>query len=458
MEECLFMKRRTRMNKIGNRAFAVLLIACMILAGLGIYLKQYYEEGESWAKYFSMQNSGTTGEILDRNGVILAKFDSSESVFSDDELTRKACYHVIGDYWGRTPTGALSVYRDGMSQYSVFTGTTHGHDTYLNLTLDSRLNCKAYEELGEDRDGAIMIMNYRTGEILCMVSGPSTDPNDGNAELRDGTFINKCLSASFVPGSSFKIVTTAAAIENLPDYRNLSFFCDNEYEIAGVPIGCTGPHYTQNFEQALNNSCNIAFAQISVMLGQDTIAEYADKYGFLSSHELDGIPSAVGSFPLEFVGDPETAWAGIGQSTDLVCPYTMLRYVSAIANDGVLVEPHIISGRPTEESQLISSSTAGELSLLMHSNFINHYDPENNFPGLDLSAKTGTAELGDDTTNAWFVGFLNDDAHPYAFVFLVERGGGGLTVAGALANQVLQYAVSLSGSSSVQTGSEVNTQ
>ena len=431
------------MNKIGNRALTVLLIACLILAGLGIYVRQYYEEGEDWVRYFSMKNSGSTGEILDRNGVMLARFNSTESVFSEDELTRKACYHAVGDYWGRTPTGALSIYRDGMSTYSVFTGTTHAHDTYLNLTLDSKLNRKAYELLGEERDGAIMIINYRTGDVLCMVSGPSTDPDDSNAELRDGTFINKCLSASFIPGSSFKLLTTAAAIENLSDYRNLSFFCDNEYEVAGVPIGCTGPHYTQNFEQALNNSCNIAFAQISVMIGQNTLAEYANKYGFLSTHQLDGIPTAAGNFPLEFVGDPETAWAGIGQSTDLVCPYTMLRFVAAIANGGELVEPHIISGRPTETTQLIESYTASELSDLMHSNFINHYEPETRFPGLDLSAKTGTGEIGDGTTNAWFVGYLNDEEHPYAFVFLVERGGTGLTVAGGLANEVLQYAVSL---------------
>ena len=431
------------MNKIGNRAFTVLLIACLILAGLGIYVKQYYEEGANWVKYFSMQNSGGTGEILDRNGVVLARFNSTESVYSSDELIRKSCYHAVGDYWGRTPTGALTVYRDGMSSYSVFTGTTHGHDTYLNLTLDSRLNSMVYEALGEERDGAVMIMNYRTGDILCMVSGPSTDPLDGNAELRDGTFINKCLSASFIPGSSFKLITSAAAIETLPNYSTLSFFCDNEYEIAGVPIGCTGPHYTQNFEQALNNSCNIAFAQISVMVGQNAIADYARKYGFLSRHELDGIPTAAGTFPLEFVGDPETAWAGIGQSTDTVCPYTMLRYVSAIANGGVLVEPHIISGRPQTTTQLVQNSTAEELSRLMHSNFINHYEPDIRFPGLDLSAKTGTGELGDDTTNAWFVGFLNDEEHPYAFVFLIEHGGTGLSGAGALANEVLNYAVSL---------------
>ena len=111
-----------------------------------------------------------------------------------------------------------------------------------------------------------------------------------------------------------------------------------------MPIYCTGPHYTQTFEQALANSCNIAFAQIAVKVGQENMIEHVRQYGLLDRHDLDGIPSAAGSYPLDFIGDPELAWSGIGQSTDLVNPYAMLRFVAAVANGGVLVEPHLLAG------------------------------------------------------------------------------------------------------------------
>ena len=78
---------------------------------------------------------------------------------------------------------------------------------------------------------------------------------------------------------------------------------------------------------------------------------------------------------------------------------------------------------------------------MMNYNVVDHYDGDINFPGLKLCAKTGTAEVGDGTSHAWFTGFLLDDAHPYAFVVLVENAGGGLTNAGAVANTVLQAAV-----------------
>ena len=186
----------------------------------------------------------------------------------------------------------------------------------------------------------------------------------------------------------------------------------------------------------------MAFAKIAISLGQDTLADYVRQFGFLDPHDLDGIPTAAGNFPLEFIGDPELGWAGIGQSTDMVCPYSLLRFVSAVANDGVLCEPKLINdGEPSVRSRFMSAETARRLQNMMNYNVINHYDGEARFPGLKLCAKTGTAELGDGTSHAWFTGFLMDEEHPYAFVVFVEQGGGGLSVAGTVANSILQYAI-----------------
>ena len=118
----------------------------------------------------------------------------------------------------------------------------------------------------------------------------------------------------------------------------------------------------------------------------------------------------------------------------------MLRLVSAIANGGSVVEPTLLLDNTNSTASLLKTSTANKLRDMMNYNVRAHYGT-NTFPGLDLCAKTGTAEVGDGTSHAWFTGFLLDSAHPYAFVVLVENGGGGLSVAGSVANTVLQAAV-----------------
>lgn len=428
------------MKKINRRAFSVLIIALAVIFGLGVYVLRYVDHGQDWALYFSRANSGSTGELTDRNGQMLASFSATENLFSEDTEARIANYHVTGDYWGRTGTGVLSNFWNDMQGFDLLTGTTKAESSSWQLNIDSELSKAAYRAL-DGRNGAVLLADYTTGELLCMVSSPAVDPADAEAEPPEGAYINRCLSAAFVPGSVFKLVTAAAAIENIPDIYERSFYCEGTYTIAGVDINCSGTHYTQTFEQALANSCNCAFAQIAVMLGQDTLLKYVKDFGFLSAHSLDGIPTAAGTFPTEFVGDPELAWAGIGQSTDTVCPYTMLRYVSAIANNGVLCEPKLImDGKDAVKSRLIETDTAQKLQEMMSYNVVASYGNDR-FPGLNLCAKSGTAELGDGTSHAWFTGFLQDEAHPYAFVVIIERGGGGLTNAGAVANTLLQAAV-----------------
>lgn len=431
------------MRKITRRAVSVLLIALLVILGMTVYVLRYIDQGRDWATYFSRLNSASTGEILDRNGFVLSSFSASGNHFPDDALTRIANYHVTGDYWGRTGTGVLSRFWGSIQNYSLITGTTESVENRFQLNVDARLNRAAYEAL-DGRKGAVLMVNYRSGELLCMVSSPAVDPEDGESEPPEGAFINRCLSASFVPGSVFKLITAAAAIETLPDIDSRSFFCDGSTEIAGIEIKCSGEHWTQTFEQALSNSCNVAFAKITTLVGQDAMVAHVRDYGFLDRHELDGIPTAAGSYPLEFVGDPELAWSGIGQSTDLVCPYSLLRYVSAIANDGVLCEPRLIrDGADPVRTAMVEPVTARKLQEMMNYNVVSHYGGEENFPGLStrLCAKTGTAELGDGTSHAWFTGFLQDENNPYAFVVLIEQGGGGLSAAGAAANRILQYAL-----------------
>lgn len=164
---------------------------------------------------FSSANSGSSGLISDRNGVVLARFGGGTNLYADDEQTRLSCYHALGDYTGATATGVINNFWDNMQGFSLVTGTTKAQSFAMSLNIDSRLNNSAYEALA-GRNGAVLVMNYKNGELLCMVSSPSIDPLADNSNPPDGAYINRCLSASFTPGSVFKLITARPPSRTFP--------------------------------------------------------------------------------------------------------------------------------------------------------------------------------------------------------------------------------------------------
>lgn len=428
------------MKKVTRRAIAALVVAAFVITGVFVYCFDYVKNGAVWASYFGVSNVTGTSTISDRNGVVLASETGGKVTYAADYTTRLACYQTVGDLSGNVGTGALTMFRSKLAGFNLVSGTTQSTGTKLSLTIDSALNATAYKALA-GRSGAVLVCNYKTGEILCMVSAPSQDPSNPSSSPAEGTYLNKCISSTFTPGSVFKLVTLTAAIENVSDLDSQTFTCKGSVDVAGVTIHCTGTHGSQTVEQALANSCNCAFAKIAQEVGGATLEKYAQKLGMTEAHTLDGIRTAAGSFKKADDGSSELSWSGIGQSTDLVCPYSMLRLVSAIANGGELAEPTLL-GRAAigGKTKLLSQATADRLKEFMSYNVQSSYGT-GSFPGLKICAKSGTAEVGDGTSHAWFTGFLADDAHPYAFVVVVEHGGGGLRQAGPIANAVLQAAV-----------------
>jgi peptidoglycan glycosyltransferase len=342
--------------------------------------------------------------------------------------------------------------------YNPIFGVTSisGKGNNLYLTIDSEICAAAYNAL-KGRNGSILIYNYKTGAILCMVSSPGFDPADPpdiskEDEGYEGIYINKALSSRFVPGSIFKIVTTAAAIEHIDNLEDLKFTCEGEVTIGGEVIKCEGVHGTIGIDDALAVSCNVYFAELSQLLGGTRIKEYAEKLGQMSGVTVNGIKTAAGSFDAAADGTANLSWSGIGQYTDLVNPCGMMMLMGAIANGGNAVSPLILQKASTSggfpvglwfpnSTRLLSAATAGKITEMMRFDVTSVYGEEN-FPGLDICAKSGTAQVGEGKKpHAWFVGFLRNAEHPYAFAVLVENGGSGRTVAGSVANAVLQSAV-----------------
>lgn len=428
------------MKKVTRRALSALIVAAFVITGVCYYCFRYVESGAKWASFFSVSNVTGTSTIKDRSGVLLASETSGAATYAKDYTTRLACYQAVGDLSGNIGTGALDVFSSRLAGFDLVNGTTKNTGTDLTLSLDSALNVTAYNALA-GRNGAVMVCNYKTGEVLCMVSTPTQDPAKPSSSPAAGTYLNKCISSTFTPGSVFKLVTLTAAIENVPDIYSQSFTCKGSVVVAGVRIHCTGTHGKQTVEQALANSCNCAFAQIAQEVGPDTLAKYAEKLGMTTAHSLDGVKTAAGKFEKADAGTSDLSWSGIGQYKDLVCPYSMLRFVSAIANGGELAEPTLLSRSAAGgKTRILSAETADKMKEFMSYN-VKYAYKASSFPGLKICAKSGTAEVGDGTDHAWFTGFLDDDAHPYAFVVVVEHGGGGLRQAGPIANAVLQAAV-----------------
>lgn len=450
------------MRKIEKRAVLCLIIALALIAGLGLFCFRFVKNASDWAAYpynrHMYSNSGQllSGTILDRDGDVLTEVKDGERVYYPDATVRRATVHAVGDGSGYIGTGALTAFADRLSGYNLITGgySPLGSGRNLTLTLDAYLNVTAYNAM-DGRQGTVGVYNYKTGDILCMVSTPSFDPENppDASSAEDGIYLNRFLSSAQVPGSIFKTVTLTAALENLPDLKDRTFTCTGETTVGGTVITCPKPHGKMDIESAFANSCNGVFGTLAAELGGDTMTKYVEQAGLTRRISVDGIMTAAGHYDVSEADKGQIGWSGVGQYTDTVNPCNMMTYMGAIANGGTAAVPRLIldittpSGIPTswqrteETDTLVQASTAAQVKEMMKNNVVQTYGTDR-FRGLDIGAKSGTAEVGGDKRpNAWFAGFLDDPEHPYAFIVLVENGGGGASVAGEIAATVLQACV-----------------
>lgn len=457
------------MKKIERRAFFCLLLAAALMLGLAVFCFRFVTDGGAWASFpsnrhlYNRQGVLTGGRILDRNGLVLSETQDGGRVYIDDRTMRRATLHAVGDAAGNIGTGAQTAFADRLTGYNLITGayslTGVGAGANLYLTIDAELNKAAYQAL-DGRRGAVGVYNYETGEILCMVSAPAFDPASppsaeeiASASSWEGVYVNRFLSATFTPGSVFKTVTLAAAIDRVPTLFTRTFQCDGRFAVGGQTITCPSAHGEMSIGRALTVSCNCVFGALATEVGPAVMAEYAEKAGLTGSLSVSGIPTAKGSFVFPS-GDPgNLAWSGIGQHNDLVNPCNFMVYMGAIARGGVPSTPQLIAqtttagGTPTSMyinrhgARMLEETTAQTLSDMMRDNVLNNYG-EKRFPNMELCAKSGTAEVGaGKRPHAWFAGFLRNPDYPYAFVVMVENGGGGNSVAGEVAGQILRAAM-----------------
>ena len=447
------------MNRIAGRAGITLLLVLLLLCGFVFFLCEYVFEADDWVIFSGsphVYNGGNIGcgTVVDRNGELLLTM-ADQRTYAEAEALRMSTVHWLGDRKGNINAPALANYSAELTGFDLLNGVYDydGTGGVARLTLSGQVQTVALEAMGAYK-GAIGVYNYKTGELLCAVTTPAYDPDnppDISADDTDkykGLYLNRFIQSDYIPGSIFKIVTLAAAIETIPDIAEQKFICKGSYKVGNTKIICDGTHWEQDIKMAFRNSCNCAFGQIAQQLGAETLSRYVEQFGVTKSITFDGINTASGKFDLSEASESDLAWSGIGQYTDLINPCTFMNFVGAIAADGKGVLPYVVqeitvdgNANYTAEAvageRIMSATTAEQLREYMAFNVTDKYGSEN-FPGLTVCAKTGTAEVGgDQKPNAMIAGFVEDEQYPLAFVIAVEDGGYGREVCIPILSKVL---------------------
>lgn len=448
------------MNRIAGRTAITVLLTLLLIAGFAFFVAEYVTQADEWVLFSGsphIYNGGNigTGSVIDREGVLLLDMEG-ERTYSDSTSVRKSTLHWLGDRYGYISAPALPHYAAQLAGFDLVNGVySYGQNAGIaKLSISSQLQTIALEAL-DGRKGTVAVYNYETGEILCAVTSPTFDPDNvpdienDTSGAYDGVYVNRFTQSVYIPGSIFKIVTLAAALETVDDIREQTFYCDGVYTIGADKITCEAAHGNQDIQQAFRNSCNTAFAQVALQVGADKMEKYVEQFGLTDSVTFDGITTAEGNYEAVGAADANVAWSGIGQYNDQVNPCVFLTFLGAIAKEGKGVQPHIVSQifvglSKTYEAdtvagkRIMSASTANTVAEFMRSNVADKYG-DNNFPGLTVCAKTGTGEVGgENKPNAMLAGFVTDPEYPLAFVVFVENGGYGASVCLPIASRVLE--------------------
>jgi peptidoglycan glycosyltransferase len=343
------------------------------------------------------------------------------------------------------------------------------------LTVKPEVQQAAADALG-GRKGAVVALNPSTGAILAMVSQPSFDPNplashDGRkatsaesalANNSDDPLINRAAQGLYPPGSTFKVVTSAAALSNgytsqsqidAPQTLQLANTRTTLPNFQGESCGGNG---TTSLTDALTTSCNTAYAKLGITIpGKDNaLRRQAEAFGFNAPLSGFPLPTSTSRFPAG-LDDAQTELSAIGQANVLVTPLQMAMVAATVANGGREMKPYIVdktlapdlttleTTSPEELARPIDGNVASQLNQMMQSVVQNGTGTAAQL-SVPVAGKTGSAEnVPGRPTHAWFIGFAPADNPQVAVAVIVENGGTGGTVAAPIARRVMSAALGL---------------
>ena len=458
-----------------NMRFVGTLVVVLFVGLAAWFAMTVFSQGSIWAS--DVRNSrlratnSLRGDITDRDGNVLATTDEDGSRrYTQNATARRALSQTVGDTAGMSGTGIETFYSATLLDISsslldrlseLFHSKNHVGSS-IQLTVDGRLQAWIASVFPEGYRGAVCVTNYKTGEILAMVSMPNYDPYEltgrPDGDVEDTAYLNRCLQGLYTPGSVFKIVTLAAALTNDPSVTEQTFSCSGEWRYEGGRIVCQGgsSHGTLDLRTAFKRSCNVTFGKLAYQLGLERLRATAETFGFNENFKFGDFVIYNSAFPTDIRNMNSLVWAGIGQGEVLVTPLHMAMISGAVANGGEMMKPWLIrritgtqgattsSGAPEVYRRVLDPSAADVIAGYMYDTVKSGTATRAAIKGYTVCGKTGSAEVSDNKaveTNAWFTGFLYDDDHPYAIAVVIEGGGAGARMPSELAAKALKKAV-----------------
>lgn len=446
--------------KLGTRLIILLLVIGFLFLSLAVYItfmsvahKDDYMNHPANQRQWETEQNILRGTVTDRNGKILAHSERTDNgqirIYNYGNLYT----HIIG-YSSRTyGKSQLEFYYNkhltGMSELSALdiagqfadekTGNT------IKLTIDHDLQVTAKKMMG-NKNGAVVAINPQNGEILCMYSNPTFNPDsnfleqnwDNLSSDETAPFLSRATSGLYAPGSIFKTVMLCAAFENgLEDFtvddKGTIEIGDKVFENQKQKA-----YGEIDLKKAYAVSSNVAFMELGRALGADEIRTYAGKFGFGTDNCDIEIPSLKGNFNYKSkLPDGEIALMSIGQGETLVTPLQMANMVSTIANNGVNNKPHLVSkvtnqsGMPVEtgkslfSNRIISEETAKKVKEYMVETVKNGTAANASIYNGRVGGKTGTSENElENKEHTWFIGFAPAENPTIAIAVVCEYSGG----------------------------------
>ncbi len=458
-------------RQIGAITYVFLVLFLVMLAYLG-----YFTQAKSKTIINNTYNKRQAllegrlirGDILSRDRDVLATTKSdNDGGYYRSYPYRNTFAHIVG----YSTHGVLGV--ESMENYTLLTcdgniatrirndleGRKNRGDNVIT-TLDTSMQEAAYDAM-DDRRGAVVAMNVKTGEILAVVSKPDFDPNEVigrwdvlNADTDNSPLLNRAFLGSYPPGSTFKIVTALEYLkENNGNVSDYGFECKGSFEYKGSVISCYNEvsHGWVNFDDSFAKSCNSSFANITSKLDKKKFKDTLEELMFNKELPLPFKYSMASSDIGKDSTTDELLQTGIGQGRTLISPVHMLLITSAIANDGILMKPYVISAiensdggtirktRVREYGRLIDERYSKSLQNMMRQVVVNGTATRiRDTEGYEISGKTGSAEYSSNKalSHAWFTGFAGEEEPQIAVTVIVEGGGSGGAVAAPIAKRV----------------------
>jgi len=463
------------MNKETKRILIVLIGFCTLFVSLIVYIsyiqvfKSDILKNNSYNKRLWInEESILRGSILDRDGKILAYSEKKDKTFKRYYPFGRLYSHVIGySYREYGKTGLELQYNNILLNINenaaineiknLVSPTTEGNK--IKLTIDHELQVKA-RALLKGKKGSIVAMNPVTGEIYAMVSLPDFDASNLKEDWKEisedlsGPLVNRATQGLYPPGSTFKLITTIAALEttNLDENHNCTGITNiNGYNFSDYQGKA---HGEIDLKQALIHSCNTYFAEKSILIGKDKIGNIAEKFMINNKIPFD-LPTNNSQFPYkENLGETDVAAAAIGQGKVLVTPLNMALIASGIANGGQIVKPTLIKEIISKNDKTLKTNTleilsqgtdaiiANKVKDMMVDVVKSGTGKNARIKNIKVAGKTGTAENASGKSHAWFIGFAPADEPKVAVaVILEEEGSTGGKSAAPIGRDIILYII-----------------